>query len=267
VFIISFIYVKYENVFSKVEVKYLFAHEKHDHVIDTNDENFLYKSLYNLSNKKFQILQNYLNSILVKSWIQHSVNFVEASVLFILKKHDDLQLCVNYQELNKITVKSHHSLFLINEILNQLSDIKIFIELDLKNVYYCICIKMSDKWKMVFCMCCNHFEYLIMSFKLINTSVIFQIYINRALIKFMNFICIVYLNNILIYLQSKKEHKCHIYKILAQLQHYKLYANLKKYVFFTDIVKFFKFIVLIISMMMNSWWVNIIMNWLILKTF
>jgi len=67
----------------------------------------------------------------------------------------------------------------------------------------------------------------------------------------MNFICVVYLNNILIYSQSEKEHKCYIYKILVQLQHYKLYTNLKKYVFFTDTVKFLKFIMLIIDVMMN----------------
>jgi len=164
-------------------------------------------------------------------------------------------------------MKNHHFLFLISEILNQLSDIKIFIKLNLKNVYHHICIKMNNKWKMMFCMHYNHFEYLIMSFEFINTSAIFQIYINRILAEFMNFICVVYLNDILIYLQSEKEHKYHICKILEQLQHYKLYTNLKKCVFFIDTVKFLKFIMLIIDVMMNLWWVDIIMNWLIFKTF
>jgi len=56
----------------------------------------------------------------------------------------------------------------------------------------------------------SYFKYLIMSFKFINTFAIFQIYINRAFTKFMNFICIAYLNNILLYLQSEKEHKHHV---------------------------------------------------------
>jgi len=127
----------------------------------------------------------------VKNWIQHFISFVEASVLFVLKKDDSLWLYINYCELNKTTVKNHHSLLLINEILNQLSDIKIFIKLDLKNVYYCICIKMNNEWKIMFCIHYNHFKYLIMLFKFINTSAIFQIYINRALVKLMNFICVV----------------------------------------------------------------------------
>jgi len=198
-------------------VRNLSAHEKHNHVINTNNENSLYKSLYNLSDKELQVLWNYLNDILVKSWIQYFINSVEASILFISKKDDDLQLCVDYCKLNKITVKNHYSLFLISEILNQLSDIKIFIKLDLKNVYHYICIKMSNKWKMMFCTHYNHFKYLIMSFKFINTSAIFQIYINRTLVRFINFICVVYLNDILIYSQSEKEHKCYVYKIFKQL--------------------------------------------------
>ena len=164
-------------------------------------------------------------------------------------------------------MKICHSLFLISEILNQLNDVKIFIKLDLKNVYHCICIKMNNEWKMMFYMHYDHFKYLIMLFKFINTFIIFQVYINRTLTELMNFICVVYLNNIFIYLQSEKKHKYHVYKILKWLQHYKLYTNLKKYVFSIDIVKFLEFIMSIIDVMMNLWWVNIIVNWLIFKIF
>jgi len=54
--VISSVYAEYENVFFEIEVKHLSAHEKHDHVIDTNDENSLYEFLYNLSDKKLQVL-------------------------------------------------------------------------------------------------------------------------------------------------------------------------------------------------------------------
>ena len=136
-------------------------------------------------------------------------------MLFVLKKDSDLWLCINYYKLNKITVKNHHSLPLISETLNQLSDVKIFIKLNLKNVYHCICIKMGNKWKIMFYMHYNYFKYLIISFELINASATFQAYINRLLAELMNFIYIIYLNNILIYLQFKKDHKHHIYKILT----------------------------------------------------
>jgi len=83
----------------------------------------------------------------------------------------------------------------------------------------------------------------------------------------MNFICVVYLNNILIYSQLKEEHKCHVCEILEQLQHYKLFVNLKKCVFSTDTVEFLRFIVSIIKMTMNSQQIDTIKTWLILKTF
>jgi hypothetical protein len=100
-----------------------------------------------------------------------------------------------------------------------------------------------NEWKTAFCTHYSHFEYLIMSFELANAPATFQAYINWALAEHMNFICVVYLNNILIYSQLKEEHKHHVCEILEQLQHYKLFVNLKKCVFSTDTVEFLRFIV------------------------
>jgi hypothetical protein len=182
-------------------------------------------------------------------------------VLFTSKKDSSLQLCVNYCELNNITVKNHHSLLLISETLNWLSSAKIFIKLNLKDVYHCICICVSNEWKTVFHTHYGHFEYLIMSFELANAPATFQAYINWALAEHMNFICVVYLNDILIYSQLKEEHKHHVCEILEQLQHYKLFVNLRKCVFFTDTVEFLRFIVSITEMTMNSQQIDTIKTW------
>jgi len=188
-------------------------------------------------------------------------------VLFTSKKDSSLWLCVNYCELNNITVKNCHSLLLISETLNWLSDAKIFIKLNLKDVYHCICICINNEWKTVFHTHYSHFEYLIMSFELVNASATFQAYINWALTEHINFICVVYLNDILIYSQLKEEHKCHVCEILEQLQHYKLFVNLRKCVFSIDTVEFLRFIVSITEMMMNSQQIDTIKIWLTLKTF
>ncbi len=91
------------------------------------------------------MLKKYLDNILTKKWIQHSVNSVEASVLFILKNEEDLHLCVDYRDFNKIIIKNHYSLLLISEILNCLSEVKMFIKLNLKNAYHHIRIKKDDE--------------------------------------------------------------------------------------------------------------------------
>jgi len=83
----------------------------------------------------------------------------------------------------------------------------------------------------------------------------------------MNFICVVYLNDILIYSQLKEEHKHHVCEILEQLQRYKLFVNLRKCVFSTDTIEFLGFIVSITEMMMNSQQIDTIKTWSTLKTF
>ncbi len=91
-----------------------------------------------------------------------------------------------------------------------------------------------------------------MSFELANAPATFQAYINQALAEHMNFICVVYLNNILIYSQLKEEHKHHVCEILEWLRRYKLFVNLKKCVFFINTVEFLRFIVSITDVTMNS---------------
>ena len=264
---ISVSYSDYADVFLKKEASWLFTHEKHDHTIEINEKESLHKSLYNLFKTELNILRKYLDNVLVKSYIKHSVSSVSASVLFVSKKDEDLKLYMNYWDLNCITIKNWHSLSLISETLDWLSKTKIFIKLDLKNAYHCIWIWQSHKWKTVFCTCYNHFEYMIMLFKLINASVIFQIYINWVFISIVNSLCVVYLNDILIYSHDKEKHEHHVHKVLEWLHKFKLYINLKKYTFFTNNVEFLKFIVSTDDVMMNSQRVEIIENWSILKSF
>ena len=115
------------------------------------------------------------------------------------KKNNKLRLYVDYRDLNAIIIKNRYLFSLIFETLNRLCESKIFIKLNLKNVYHKLRIKIDDEWKMTFRTRYNHFEYLIISFNLVNVSTTFQIYINKVLINLINIIYIVYLNDILIY--------------------------------------------------------------------
>ena len=65
--------------------------------------------------------------------------------MFIFKKNNELRLYVNYKKLNAIIIKNRYSLFLITKTLNYLCDVKIFIKLNLKNIYYKIRIKKKKK--------------------------------------------------------------------------------------------------------------------------
>ncbi len=135
---------EYKNVFSTKSVNTLSLHKSHDHAIEITAKSS-YESLYNLLNIELVTLRQYLNNVLTKEGIKHSVNLADVLILFVLKKNDSLHLCMNYQDLNKITVKNHHSLSLISETLNQFSRIKQFTKLDLKNAYHHLRIQHEDE--------------------------------------------------------------------------------------------------------------------------
>ena len=117
----------------------------------------------------------------------------------MLKKNNELRLCVDYRDLNAIIIKNRHFLFLIFETLNRLCELKIFIKLNFKNFYYRFRIKIDDKWKITFRIRYNYFKYLIMFFNLVNVSITFQTYIHKVLINLIDITYVVYLNDILIY--------------------------------------------------------------------
>ena len=81
-----------------------------------------------------------------------------------------------------------------------------FSKIDFWNTYHQIQIREGDKWKTAFQTYYEHFEYLVVSFELINASATFQSYINCALCDLVDDFCIVYLDDILIFSKSKKEH-------------------------------------------------------------
>ncbi len=251
---------EYKNVFLTESINKLLLHEYHDHAIEITAK-LSYESWYNLLNTELAILRQYLNDVLAKEWIKHFVSLTDASILFIFKKNDSLHLCMNYQDLNKITVKNRYSLSLISETLDKLNKVKQFTKLDLKNVYHHLRIQREDEWKTMFHTHYDHFEYMIMSFDLINASVIFQTYINKILTELLNDFCIVYLNDILIFFIEKTDHVDHVKQILKRLRKFKLYASLKKCAFFIIKENFLEFVVFTESISMNLSRINIIKTW------
>ena len=79
-----------------------------------------------------------------KKWIRPSISLIRALILFVLKKDRGLRLCVNYYNLNKITIKNRHPLPLINKTLDRLIEAVQFTKLNFKDIYYQIRIRESN---------------------------------------------------------------------------------------------------------------------------
>ncbi len=171
---------------------------------------------------------------------------------------------MNYRDLNAITVKNQYSLSLISEMLNHLSWAKIFIKLNIIFAFNQLWIKEEDEVFIVFCTRFELFKYLVMLFNLCNESVSFQKYINNTLHEHLNKFCTAYLNDILIYFNNKLKHEIHVKLILQKLQEADFQMNIIKCKFHVTQVSYLKLIIIIKEIKMNSFKINIIVNWFIL---
>jgi len=211
----------------------LSLHWTYDHVIHfKKDAQFLVFTLYNINHDKILKLHHYLNENLSKDFIQVNHFQMIIFVLFIKKLKEELCFCMNYQDLNVITVKNWYSLSLISETLNHLSWVKIFIKLNIIFAFNWLQIKEEDEAFIVFCTWFELFKYLVMLFNLYNESVSFQKYINNTFHEHLNKFYTTYLNDILIYFDNELEHKIHVKLILQKLQEANLQTNIIKCKFY-----------------------------------
>ena len=104
--------------------------------IDIGDKQPPFRLIYSLLENELVILRQYIVDALQKGQIRPSISPVGALIIFIPKKDGTLRLYINYRALNKITIKNRYPLPLIGELINRLLGIKIFIKLNLKDVYY-----------------------------------------------------------------------------------------------------------------------------------
>ncbi len=217
-----------------------------------------------MNRDKILELRRYLNENLSKDFIQVSHFQMIISVLFIKKLEEELCFCINYQDLNVITVKNQYSLSLISETLNRLSWAKIFIKLNIISAFNRLWIKEEDEALIVFHTRFKLFEYLVMLFNLCNEFISFQKYINNILHEHLNKFYTAYLNDILIYFNNKIEHEIHVKLILRKLREADLQMNIIKCKFHITQVSYLELIIIIKEIKMNSFKINIIINWLIL---
>ncbi len=256
-------YQKYKILFEKEsDQKTLFKHQSWNHKIKLVDNKKLMKQfIYSLLTEKLNALQQYLKENMWKEFIKESQSSAEYSILFVLKLNKSLKLCVDYRALNNITIKNSYSLSLIAELQNRLQSVQWFTKFNILETFNWIWIKEEDEWKTVFCTRLEHYEYLIMRFNLINASVTFQIFMNNVLWYYLNQFIIVYLNNILVYSKTKKEHVQHVKKVLQTLKKVDLRIKSGKSEFHVQSVQFLKFIVTSQSLRMNSKKIEAVTTW------
>ena len=257
----------YENCFDFKNAKIFFEYKNEDHVIDLmSDAKSSYESLYTFFEIELDVLKDYLLKNLILNRIREFTNRASALMLFVFKKNNNLRFCVDYKGLNALIIKNKCLFSLINETLNRFVSAVYFIKLDFKNAYHQIKICKNDEWMTTFRTRYDHFEYAVISFELVNASVTFQTLINKILRELINHICVIYLNDILIYFKTREKHWECVRKMLERLHQFKLYTKLSKCFFITQIIEFLEYIISNHDVFMNLRKMKIIQTWLEFKT-
>ena len=223
-------------------------------------------SIYSLGQVELEMLKTYIETNIVNGFIQPSKSPIGASILFDQKPDRSLCPCVNYRDLNNITIKNQYPLPLIGESLDQVGQAKRFTQLDLTNAYHRMRIREDDEWKTAFRTRYGHFEYQVMPFGLSNAPATFQGYVNKILAEKLDIFVIVYLDDILIYTKDPGQpHVEAVRWVLDQLRKYSLFANLKKCRFHQDEVCFLGYVVSSKGISMEAEQIKVIRKWPELK--
>ncbi|KAJ1038011.1 hypothetical protein NDA10_005682 [Ustilago hordei] len=199
--------------------------------------------LYLKGPKEMSELRRYLDENLKKGFIRPSKSPAQSPVLFVPKKDGGLRLCVDYQGLNKITVKNRAPLPLIEEQLFLLRKARIYTKLDLRAAYNLIQIAKGDEWKTAFGTQLGLYEYLVMPFGLANALAHFQSFINDIFQDIIGVYVVVYLDDFLIFSDTEESHVKHVTEVLTRLRSNRLFAKLLKCEFHTKIVEFLGYII------------------------
>ncbi|GJU42393.1 putative reverse transcriptase domain-containing protein [Tanacetum coccineum] len=152
-------------------------------------------------------------------------------------------MCIDYRELNKLTVKNRYPLPRIDDLFDQLQGSSVYLKIDLRTGYHQVRIKEEDIPITSFRTRYGHYEFQVISFGLTNAPVVFMDLMNRVCKSYLDKFVIVFIDDILIYSKSKEEHKEHLKTILELLKKEQLYAKFLKCDFWLEFVQFLGYVI------------------------
>nr|GEX75813.1 putative reverse transcriptase domain-containing protein [Tanacetum cinerariifolium] len=193
---------------------------------------------YRLAPSEMKGLLEQLQELSDKGFIRPSSSPWGAPVLFFKKKDGSFRMCIDYRELNKLTVKNRYPLLRIDNLFDQLQGSSIYSKIDLRSGYHQLRVRERDIPKTAFQTRYGHYEFQVMPFRLTNAPAVFMDLMNRVCKPYLDKFVIVFIDDILIYFKDEKEHKEHLKAILELLKEEKLYAKFSKCEFWIPNVQF-----------------------------
>ncbi|GJV94585.1 putative reverse transcriptase domain-containing protein [Tanacetum coccineum] len=186
------------------------------------------RSLHRLAPSEMQEMSNQLQELSNKGFIRPSSSLWGASVLFVKKKDRSFIMCIDYRDLNKLSMKNRYPLPRIDDLFDQLQGSSVYLNIDLKYGYHQLRVQEEDIPKTTFKTRYGHYEFQVMPISLTNVSAVFMDLMNRVCKPYLDKFMIVFIEYILIYSISEKEQEEHFKLILEFLKKEELYAKFSK---------------------------------------
>jgi len=183
---------------------------------------------YRMAPTELVELKKQIEELMVKQFIRPNTSPWGAPMLLVKKKDGSSRLCVDYRQLNKMTIKNKYPLPRIDDLMDQLHGSTVFSKIDLRLGYHQILVKDDDVRKTAFRSRYGHYEYVVMPFGVTDAPAVFMDYMNKIFRPFLDKFVVVFIDDILIYSRTREEHAEHLRLVLSVLREKQLYAKLSK---------------------------------------
>ena len=187
---------------------------------------------------ELQKLRVQLQELLNKRFIRPSTSPWGASVLVAKKRGKTLRLCIDYRQLNGVTIQNRYPLPRIDELFDQLRGVRVYSKINLRAGYHQLRVRETDITKTTFRTRYGHFESAVMPFGLMNALATFTDLMLRVLQPYLDQFVVVFVDDILIYFRSEWEHEHHLRIVLQLFRDHQLYAKFSKCKFWLTEVRF-----------------------------
>ena len=173
---------------------------------------------YRMAPTELRELKTHLQELLEKGYIRLSISPWGAPILFVKKKDGTLRLCIDYRQLNRVTIKNKYPLPRVDDLFDQLQGARVFSKIDLRSGYHQLRIANADVPKTAFRTRYGHYEFLVMPFGLTNAPAVFMALMNQVFQPYLDKFVIVFIDDILVYSGDEEEHANHLRLVLQTLR-------------------------------------------------
>lgn len=219
------------------------------------------KDAYKMTPKGNEEIKKRAQGLFDKGLTKESLSPCDVQIVLSPKKGGEWRMCIDSRAINKITIRYQFTLPCMDDITDCLSGETYFSKIESKSGYHQIRIREGDEWNTSFKTNYGLYEMLVMPFGLSNAPSTFMRLMNEVLKEFISKFKIVYLDDILFFVQTKEEHLRHLRHVLKKLQQGKLLINMKKCSFMKSELVYLGFLISQGGLKMDPKKINAIIDW------